>query len=141
MTCLCYSSVDFAKCMLIHFYLLIYVAYGKKYCNGEETDPEILTNFDVSSSLNMDRWFLEYRLSVCLSVCLYVCILICLCTLQVPEWLDKFYLHLVFKSLSIINWYLMNGNILTSKIRACQMGSKKQNCDFLENGSDYFDSS
>jgi hypothetical protein len=56
-----------------------------------------------------------------------------------PEWLDTFYLYTVLMSLSFIGGCVVNMKILVQKIGALHMGPKKQNSNFLEDGSNHFD--
>jgi hypothetical protein len=53
-----------------------------------------------------------------------------------PEWLDEFYLYLVFKIVSIIDWCLVNKKIVLPKIVLFQM-AQKQNCYCLKNVSSF----
>jgi hypothetical protein len=59
-----------------------------------------------------------------------ICMNVCMCTFLMPEWLNRFYLYLVFKSLFIIWTFL-------SKSRGSLYRVQKQN-DFLEKKSSKF---
>jgi hypothetical protein len=56
-----------------------------------------------------------------------------------PEQLDRFYSYLVFKSLSIQGWFMVNLNIPAPKTVTIQRGPKTQNGNILENGYYNFD--
>jgi hypothetical protein len=56
----------------------------------------------------------------------------------VTDWLDEFHSYSVFKCISVIGRCVVKMHILAPKISALKMSSKKQNGDFLENGSNDF---
>jgi hypothetical protein len=64
-----------------------------------------------------------------------VCLYVWMCSSLVPEWLDEFYLYLVFTCSSIMGRFPVNAHILAPKIGTFHLGSKTQNDDFNENRS------
>jgi hypothetical protein len=52
-----------------------------------------------------------------------------------PEWLDGFYLYLVFTCSFITGQFPVNAHILALKMGTLQIGSKTQNGDFNKNRS------
>jgi hypothetical protein len=79
-----------------------------------------LRMYMFSVLLIMKQWFLVSRLSIRLCASLEL------------ERLDGLNPHSVLRTSSIIYRCLVNINFLAPKIRTLQMGSQKQNCDFLE---------
>jgi hypothetical protein len=70
-----------------------------------------------------------------LSLCTYVS----LNTSLAPERLDGVYSNSAFRSLFVTDRWSLNIRFPSQVIGALQTGSKTQNADFLENGSNGFD--